>query len=74
MANTQTIKETNPEAYAQLEGLYDFAITQLTEPDFVKVAPPPDNKAPYYLINSWGMEMLRIGIEIGLAFADDEKD
>ncbi len=67
------LKVKDPEEYDIIKMLYARAIAKTDEPDWVRVAPVPENKAPAYLIDAWGLEMFRIGLEMGLELADTEQ-
>lgn len=70
----RTLLESDPEEYAALNVLYDEAVKQIASPDYTPIAPPPENKAPYYLINHWGLEMFRYGLELGAKIATLEQE
>ena len=50
-------------------GLYDIATERVNDPEFERVAPPPQDKTPGALINAWGVECFRLGFEMGLKLA-----
>ena len=64
-----TLKERDPQEFAGLMGLYDIAIERVNDPEFERVAPPPQDKTPGALINAWGVECFRLGFEMCLKLA-----
>lgn len=65
MSNKEkTLVDVDPEAFCLIMALNEKAYDRLAEPDFVRVLPPPEEKAPGALIYSWGVEMLRLGFEL----------
>ena len=61
-----TLKERDPQAFAELVELYDFATERVIDPEFERVAPPPQDKTPGALMNAWGIECFKLGLEMGL--------
>lgn len=60
----KTLEDVSPEAFGLIMALSEKAYARLSEPDFVRVLPPPEEKVPATLIYSWGVEMLRLGFEL----------
>lgn len=72
MNDKKTLLESDPKYYGLLKSMYDEAYKLVGSEGFTPVAPPPSNKAPYFLIDSWGLEMFRIGFEMGFNMAETE--
>ena len=68
------LKIKDPEEYAEIKALYDAVTPRITAPDYVRMAPPPENKAPFHLIEAWGLETFKLGLEIGYELANIEKE
>ncbi len=61
----RTMQEEQPEEFAFLLALHAAALERMEKPDFVQVLPPPEDKSPGNLIYAWGLEMLRLGLDLG---------
>lgn len=64
-----TLKERDPQEFEGLMGLYNIAIENVNDPEFERVAPPPQDKTPGALINAWGVGCFRLGFEMSLKLA-----
>lgn len=66
MNTEKTLADSAPEDFAMVMAFNEKAYERLGAPDFVRVLPPPENKTPGNLIYAFGVEMLRLGIELTL--------
>lgn len=66
MNTEKTLADIAPEDFATVMAFSEKAYERLGAPDFVRVLPPPENKTPGNLIYAFGVEMLRLGIELTL--------
>lgn len=67
MNTEKTLADIAPEDFAMVIAFSEKAYERLGAPDFVRVLPPPpENKTPGNLIYAFGVEMLRLGIELTL--------
>ncbi len=67
-----TLKERDPEEYAALCVFYDAAVEKISDPNFERVQPPPQDKTPFALIDAWGIECFRLGFEMACQLTDNE--
>lgn len=65
MQEPRTLQEEQPEEFAFLLALHAAALERLEKTDFVRVLPPPEDKSPANLIQAWGLEMFRLGLDLG---------
>lgn len=65
MNTEKTLADIAPEDFAMVMAFSEKAYERLGAPDFVRVL-PPENKTPGNLIYAFGVEMLRLGIELTL--------
>lgn len=70
----KTLEDVSPEAFGLIMALSEKAYARLSEPDFVRVLPPPEEKVPATLVYSWGVEMLRLGFELAAEMFLPEED
>ena len=61
----RTLQEEQPEEFACLLMLHAAAIEKMEKTDFVRVLPPPEDKSPANLIQAWGLELFRLGLDLG---------
>lgn len=66
MNTEKTLADIAPEDFAVVMAFSEKAYERLGAPDFVRVLPPPEDKTPGNLIYAFGVEMLRLGIELTL--------
>lgn len=70
----KSLEDVQPEYLAIILSLHDEAFTRMADPDFIRVLPPPEDKTPGSLIYAWGIEMLRLGFELGVELLSDTQE
>lgn len=74
MNTEKTLADIAPEDFALVMSFNEKAYERLDNPDFIRVLPPPEDKTPGNLIYAFGVEMLRLGMELTLEmFTQDPK-
>lgn len=66
----KALKERDPEEYENLMRLYSAAVGELADPEYERAAPPPESKVMGALINAWGVECFKLGLEMGIELAE----
>lgn len=74
MNTEKTLADIAPEDFALVMAFNEKAYERLGSPDFVRVLPPPEDKTPGNLIYAFGVEMLRLGIELTLEMFTSDKE
>lgn len=74
MNTEKTLADIAPEDFALVMAFNEKAYERLDNPDFVRVLPPPEDKTPGNLIYAFGVEMLRLGMELTLEMFTTDKE
>ena len=75
MNTEKTLADIAPEDFALVMAFSEKAYERLGSPGFVRVLPPPpEDKTPGNLIYAFGVEMLRLGMELTLEMFTSDKE
>lgn len=74
MNTEKTLADIAPEDFALVMAFNEKAYERLGNPEFVRVLPPPEDKTPGNLIYAFGVEMLRLGMELTLEMFTTDKE
>lgn len=74
MNTEKTLADIAPEDFALVMAFNEKAYERPDNPDFVRVLPPPEDKTPGNLIYAFGVEMLRLGMELTLEMFTTDKE